>query len=809
MALTLSARAQVLSQKRNIKPNLILEIDDVPTVYTTLETLEIITFDSGHVFDEEGLVFDGGAPIEDQEILISLSGSGTTITQQLQIDKGAASSVSSLEIELLDKNGQISNLISPGFVVEDLLTKKARIFLNWDGGLHPQDSVLIHRGIIDEIAPQQGSVKIRVAHPEQLKRQELFIPAATKLNGAIDASVTTIPVDTTNGFILPSAPELASYFKLEDEYIEFENFDGVQFTGCTRGALDTVAAAHDDDTEVSSFYTLADNGIDLALKLMMSQAADLEVPVLNIGAFDVDDIDETVIFFENFDIEDELGIVVGDLVSLTGATNVGNNISLSAITSIGQTETGSYVTVDEAFTTEFGTSAIAAFKSQYNVLTEGMGMTSQDVDVPRHLDLQVKFSSTIPDYEFYIKDVITGKDFVSEQLYKPAGLYSLPRKSKASVGITIPPLAEAQVPTLDETRIVNPASLKSTRSINRNFYNAIVYKYDESLDDDKFLAGKVEYSADSQNRLPNVGNKPFTIEAKGLRPSDGTETLIRLNTRRLLERYRYGSELIPGVKLLGKDGFKIECGDIVIAKPPKLTDLDQGSRNRQVKLYEVVNKSLNIKTFEVTVDLLGTNFAIDGRYGVISPSTYVGVGSTTSEIIIKDSFSTQSPAIEKDKWTDFLEEKILVHSQDWTYAHETTLLGFDPGNKYKMLVDPPLPTPPDEDFIIDIPYYDNDSPEEGAKYKLMFCHFNPQVLVVSAASGTQFTIGGGDVSKFFVGSILRVHSTDYSVDSSEVQVSDITGNTITVDTDLGFTPLAGYEIDLVGFQDEGLPYRLI
>jgi hypothetical protein len=49
------------------------------------------------------------------------------------------------------------------------------------------------------------------------------------------------------------------------------------------------------------------------------------------------------------------------------------------------------------------------------------------------------------------------------------------------------------------------------------------------------------------------------------------------------------------------------------------------------------------------------------------------------------------------------------------------------------------------------------------------------------------------------------------VASDEVRVESVDYDTyeIVVDSDLGFTPLNGYEIDLVGFIDGGLPYRII
>ena len=52
--------------------------------------------------------------MEDQLDLISFDGTGTRIDQQLQPDKGAVNSVSSVAVALTDRNLAATKLISPG-----------------------------------------------------------------------------------------------------------------------------------------------------------------------------------------------------------------------------------------------------------------------------------------------------------------------------------------------------------------------------------------------------------------------------------------------------------------------------------------------------------------------------------------------------------------------------------------------------------------------------------------------------------------------------------------------------------------------
>ena len=101
-------------------------------------------------------------------------------------------------------------------------------------------------------------------------------------------------------------------------------------------------------------------------------------------------------------------------------------------------------------------------------------------------------------------------------------------------------------------------------------------------------------------------------------------------------------------------------------------------------------------------------------------------------------------------------------------------------------------------------------PENGAIWKNQHPFFDPSVAVVSGASTIQFDVGAGDISKFFVDTIILLHNEDWSSFSSEVKIVSILGNTITVSDDLGFTPSSAYTVELIGFVDDNGPaYRFL
>lgn len=71
---------------------------------------------------------------------------------------------------------------------------------------------------------------------------------ANQLNGSLNSSDTTITVDSTSDF--PSSGAIS----IDDELITYTGTNATTFTGCTRGAENTTAASHDDNSIVSGVY---------------------------------------------------------------------------------------------------------------------------------------------------------------------------------------------------------------------------------------------------------------------------------------------------------------------------------------------------------------------------------------------------------------------------------------------------------------------------------------------------------------------------------------------------------------------------
>jgi len=806
MAFELSTRATLLKDKLNVKQQIILEIDGLDPVFGAVDVAELLRFDAGFFFDEPGLYFDGVVLHQNSRSYISLGGTTKRITQQLQQDRTASSSVSAVKIDLIDKNDELTDLFTPGNYVDDILARRAQVYLGFQGGAHPEDSIKIFSGIIDGADFGSGKVLINIAHPEQLKRQIIFQQINTELNGAIDDVQTTITLDSVTGFLAPFGV-LTAFIRIEDEIIQYTGISGNDLTGCTRGALLTVESAHDDETEALTWYRLQEDPIYLALELMISGVGPFGITdVANFNQLTSTEYISNAIYFTDPNIKDTLGLTVYDFATVSGTAS--NNFSNRPISGFGTLDTGgSYIVIEEAIITlvdEVDASGTISFRSKFDVLPDGCAILPADIDVQEFEDVKDIWGANFPDVDIYVKEDISADDFIAKELFKPFGLYSIPRKGRISIGITNPPLAKDNTKELTSANVMEPSKIKIARTTNSGFYNAIVYKYEEDTLEDKFLRGTITQSSDSTNRIP-IGNKPYTIESKGLRRGADTQNFIDFQSRRFLDRYKFCAEKIK-IQTNYKTGYDIEIGDVVIFGDDELniSDITSGDRDFSPRLMEVTNKDLSITDGKIMFTLLDTAFLLDGRYSTVSPSSLVGTGSTTTSISINNSFGYNGR--ERDKWEQYLGETVYIHSGDFTVSGESVLTGFDNviGN---MIISPALAFTPAENYIIDAPNYSlSIIPTEDAKWKRLHAFLHKVVNVTSGASGTIFDVD--DVTAMIEGQTIEVYTEDYSSYAESI-ISNITGSTITVLTDLGFTPDSTYDVLIGGFFDGESPYRII
>ena len=209
----------------------------------------------------------------------------------------------------------------------------------------------------------------------------------------------------------------------------------------------------------------------------------------------------------------------------------------------------------------------------------------------------------------------------------------------------------------------------------------------------------------------------------------------------------------------------------------------------------------------MTVDLLNTNFGLDANYGVVGPSSKIASGATTTALPLKQSYGTTEFQNETFKWVQLVGLKVKVHSEDFTFDEDSVIQEISQTLPNTLVLSTALSSPPSEDYIIELADFDETSLESQDAAKKTHAYINPSVDITSGTSGTVFDVAS--TARLALDQTIKVHNADFTNDSDDTTIIDITGTTITVADDLGFTPSSGDKVELIGFLDGTSPYRII
>lgn len=761
MAFTLTEKAISQSKRAAKEPQLAIQIEGVDEVYGAVDLKTYVKI------GDEGLKIDGSWKIggtrnvpNSRPYVSFEGGTSTTITQSLDQQSGRGASVSSIQVALIDKNLELTRLLSPGEVVEDILGTRVKVWLGFQDSGFPDDYVIIFRGQIDEATAGAGIVNLNISHPDQKKRSKLLPKFSTELTSAINDSVETIPVASTSGFQLFGGMEMRDkdnvlvgmgaytapfqpYLRIDDEVMAVKNYDDNNFyvmRGSSGGqALNdlTSVASHASGATVESLYRIQGNALDVALGLMLSSNLEklgtISGPILNgypyflmepylkdfpiksVNIIDSSTRVQNTVFFAGVDIGAEYGVVAGDVFTLQSDDS--SNNGLHGIIDVVKVPGGSYLLVqtgDEVdLNDEVDSGTTVRFWSYYQSLFPfGLGLKPDEVDIAEHKKLYRMWLSSF-DVDIYVKDTIDGKEFIEKELYLPAAAFSIPRKARSSVGYHIGPVPGQKIVTLDSTNVLNAHSLKIKRSTSRNFFNSVIYKYEESLLEEKFKKATLALAEDS--RIQNQGNKLFTIESKGMRDDLGAGSLAQIATSRRLAKYKNAAEYIEGIQVNLETGFTMEIGDIILLDMTslKLSDIKSGTRAGAPRLFEVEDIRKDIRTGVHTMRIIDTGFDPTARYGLISPASKIKSGIDQRSFVIKQTGNSGFGNSEFRKWTDHIGANIRVRNSDYSITGTARLLSVTANT---IALDQDLGFVPQADYWMSLAPYD-DQPD---KIKLLY-----------------------------------------------------------------------------------------
>lgn len=719
-------------KQKSIKPILVLEIDGVPFLIGSDKIKRYPRLgDPGLFLGMPGLFLGGMIEYPNQKTLISLEGTTTQIRQSLEPDKARGSGISQMTISLIDKNLEATKLLAGAY--GEVLFKKVRLWASFGESVAwNEDFIILFRGVIESVTAGQGKCLLHLSSPDQKKRAQLYIKGDTELTNAIDDSQTSLDVvDIANFFTIPNHPayggpdpDIKTCLRIDDEIMTYDTIEGSTISGITRGAEGTTAAAHEEGAQVESFLVVSGNAMDIALKVMLSDKDQTpyiqEMPATFVGSNGESPAANTIFFADKMFRRNYL-VRAGDYIKTEGFTNPENNLSeWTEILEVTQTDLGSFILVDADLTEELATEGTVSFLSQWNSFGAfGLGLDQDDVDIDKHIYLRNSFLSQF-DLKFFIRDDIEeGKEWIEKELYLPASCYSLPTDneglSRSSVGIHKPPLPGTNTITVSKSNITNPKELAIQRSVNKNYYNAVVFKYEDSPLDEE-LRRRVITVVGTQD-IP-TGNKTLLIESYGLRNIFAARALAEASANRFLLRYRSAAEFLNGAKVHFRDAIQIVVGDVVIFDPRDLNMIDNttASRNKEPLLMEVVNRDVDIKNGSVRLDLVATGFNINARFGLISPASRI-VGALDSKRFVITYLYAPSTfgASEYRKWERLTEPRVVIRSPDFSQEFQTTIVN---ASSNTIEVSDEIPFDP-TDCVLEFAKYSNCTIEQKLLYAFL------------------------------------------------------------------------------------------
>lgn len=826
--------------------NIVVDIDGLALLSST-QVMRHLEYGDPASYGDAGLEYGGlntvpiGTQIGErqQKNILSLDGGSFTISQMLEPEQGRGS-ISTISMTFIDKDSYMTQAVSQGIIVPEILGRQVRIWIGYAPTSWPQDYYVVWRGRVGQVNAEVGKVTLQFVDPNIIRRQQVFYCGVNSLSADIDNMVTTIPVNSNANFFEKITGPGGSYdttvrtfIKIDDEFMEYQQagsegsgYGANQFVNVVRGvspvtnmATPSVAASHTSGTEVDGYIMFTGNALDLALKIMLSGWGGPYKTGQAIHSLGLTDdypviVSNAIVLPSDVDAVRDLGVSIGDYVTVAGDSHSANNGTF-VVNGFDDTsrQSNGMILVNTTFINSDPSAATISIRSQYDVYPTGAGcvLPGWEVDIWTFQYYRNTFLANANNQmQFLLSGPETGKTFIESELLLPLGAYSLTRQGKISMGLTKPPIADSRSQTLSAANVIEPTSIVVSRGLNnRKFFNEIDWSFDC---DETNTATSQRHSIDEGSIALFGIVSALPISSRGARTNLGFLNVVSGRETWLFNRYKNAAVLVD-LKTNLQVGNQIEVGDIVVLNDSgglQLPNFTTGIRNFGIQLMEVINRSLDLKTGIVQLKIEGGVGNVTDRYATVAPSSILASGNTSSRVIITDSFGAIFPANEQKKWTPYFGLKVRIHSPDFLVDGTTVMTGMDAANNYAILLAPALAFTPQPGYIMDLAQYPtNATPSDQAMAKLIHGFVDPSVAVVSGTSNTVFTVGGGDIGKFAVGQIILLHNVTWGVASGEVTITAINSNTLTVSASLTFVPDASFKVELIGFADGGYPYRMV
>jgi hypothetical protein len=175
MAKVTTSNYDIQNAQNTKEPVIILEIEGLPFRFSSNTVYTKIRYDDPGVYYDGTYVYDGLRPISSNlmKSYIDRKGSFSTISQKLEQWDGK-SSVETLSIKLVDVGGLVTQVITPGSIIEEILNRRVKVYFGYQDISFPEDYIRLFTGYINSYKAMQGSVLLQFTDPSSKRKQAIF-----------------------------------------------------------------------------------------------------------------------------------------------------------------------------------------------------------------------------------------------------------------------------------------------------------------------------------------------------------------------------------------------------------------------------------------------------------------------------------------------------------------------------------------------------------------------------------------------------------------------------------------------------------
>lgn len=154
--------------------NIVVLIEGTSTVFSLVPTYQKIRYGQpGLKYGQAGIVYGGLVQVPNNKTYLSPT-SNLTIGQKIEPEQGR-SSASTMSLDFVDVNGFMSEFVSPGQDLDELMGGKlVRIFIGFANSSFKEDYFCVFRGYVSQTNWTPTKVTLQLTDPNIKRRQQIF-----------------------------------------------------------------------------------------------------------------------------------------------------------------------------------------------------------------------------------------------------------------------------------------------------------------------------------------------------------------------------------------------------------------------------------------------------------------------------------------------------------------------------------------------------------------------------------------------------------------------------------------------------------